>query len=448
MTTDEHVEVQMAGRPPLRVRLHAAAPFGWWPALCIALVALVDRVEYNLMAGALPAIQRELGFGDTAGGAIATAAALAGVILLIPAGRLADRGRRTWAMATVVAVWSLLTLGSGLVMSYAMLFAVRVLLGGAGLLYNPAASSLLADYFPGGSRSRAFSLERFGYFAGQPVGIIVGGALAEAYGWRTMFFLIAVPGMIVAMLCLSLREPMRGTGDRIELLRTGETAPVMPVTTAAPPRGPVLKEMRDLLGIRTLRAVVAGLGTLFFGLGGLMFWLPTFYQRTFDMPSGMAAGLAGGVGLLGMIVGSLLGARLGDRGHLTRPGWRVALGAGGLMVGGLSLAGSVAILVLPVQLACLAVSSIAFLVAIPALTAATADVVPAARRGMGFALLQFLVSLAGAAGPLLVGAFSDATGSLRAAYAILAVPLLAGALLAYRGRTSFDADRQAALAQR
>ena len=59
----------------------------------IALVAFIDRVEFNLVAGALPAIQDHFGFGDTLAGAIPTAAAVAGVVLLLPAGRLADTGR-------------------------------------------------------------------------------------------------------------------------------------------------------------------------------------------------------------------------------------------------------------------------------------------------------------------------------------------------------------------
>ncbi|MEV0585384.1 MFS transporter [Nonomuraea sp. NPDC050310] len=437
MTADEHVDIPVAGRAPLRVRLDSAAPFGWWPAVCIALVAFIDRVEFNLMAGALPVIQRELGFGDTAGGAIASAAAVAGIVLLIPAGRLADRGRRTWIVAAVVGVWSLLTLGSGLVTTYAMLFAVRVVLGGAGLLYNPAGSSLLADYFPGSSRARAFAMERFGYFAGPAGGVIAGGALAGLYGWRTMFFLVAVPGLIIALLCLTLREPARGTGDRIELLRSGEQPKEQPVT----PSLPIRRELYGLLSIRTLRAIVIGLSTLFFGLGGLMFWLPTFYARTFGLPAGAASAIAGGVGLAGMIAGALVSARLGDR-------WahrRVTLGAVGLLIGALSLAASVAVPVLGVQLLFLGVANFGIMLAIPALTAAVADVVPAARRGLGFALSQFVVSLAGAFGPLLVGAASEATGSLRVAYALLAVPLVLGALLTLRGRSSLEADRRAAL---
>src|SRR5690349_24880888 len=103
------------GKPPVTVVRGAAAPFGWWPAICIALVALVDRIEYNLLAGALPAIQREFGFDDGQAGAIATAGAIAAIVLLLPAGKLADTGRRSWTVAAVVAVWALLTVGTGLV---------------------------------------------------------------------------------------------------------------------------------------------------------------------------------------------------------------------------------------------------------------------------------------------------------------------------------------------
>ena len=65
------------GRAPVTVDLRRAAPFGWWPAIVIALVAFIDRVEYNLVAGALPAIQDHFDFGDTLAGAIPTAAAIA-----------------------------------------------------------------------------------------------------------------------------------------------------------------------------------------------------------------------------------------------------------------------------------------------------------------------------------------------------------------------------------
>ncbi|MET7400824.1 MFS transporter [Dactylosporangium sp. NPDC005572] len=431
-----------AGRAPVRVRVGAAAPLGWWAAVCVALVACIDRVEANLLAGALSQVQEEFGFGDAAAGAIPTASAVAGILLLIPAGRLADTGRRGRIIAGVVAVWAVLTLGSGLATGYAMLFALRVALGGAGQLYNPPASSLLADYFPPGSRARAFGLERAGYFTGLPIGVLAGGALAEAFGWRLAFVLIAVPGLVVALLCLTIREPVRGIGDHIGRLQQ-RTAPAVH-QEIEPDATPVPQQIRQLLRIRTLRVVVAGLTIMFFGLGGLYFWMPSFYQRRYDLDEAAAAAVTGGVGLVGIVLGMLLGSRLGDRYHGRRPGWRLTLGGTALFVGTAGLAGSLLMPALAAQSALYLVANAGFSAAIPNLTAANADIVPAHRRGMGFAVLQLVVTLGGAAGPWLIGLASDATGSLTEAFAVLLVPLGIGAWVIVRGRRHFDADVQAA----
>ncbi|WP_155371256.1 MFS transporter [Catellatospora vulcania] len=458
------------GRPPVRVTRGRAAPFGWWPAVCIALVALIDRIEYNLLAGALPAIQREFGFDDGAAGAIATAGAIAAVLLLLPAGRLADTGRRTWTVAAVVAVWAVLTLGTGLAGSYAMLFGVRVLLGAAGQLYNPPSSSLLGDLYPGPSRARAYGLERAAYFAGLPIGVIAGGALAKAYDWRTGFFLVAIPGAVIAVLMLTVREPVRGVGDRLSSWyadpATATAAGSLPaggaepaagggaVDAAAPAALPgtgsaglsgLVAQVRELWAIRTLRSVVSGLSILFFGLGGLFFWMPSFYQREFGLDEAAAAAVGGGAGLVGILAGIGLGSWLGDRGHGRRPGWRVLLGGWSLLFGTVALAGAVAIGPFVPQVVCFGLANVGFAGAIANLTAANADVVAASRRGLGFAVLQSVITLGGALGPWLIGEASDATGSLRLAYAVVIAPLVVGSLIVLRAWRSYDADAAAAL---
>ncbi|GAA3194462.1 MFS transporter [Dactylosporangium siamense] len=439
-----------AGRPPVAVRPTATAPLGWWPAICVALVAFVDRVEYNLLAGVVPQIQAEFGLSDKAVGAIPTAGAIAGVVLLLPAGRLADTGRRNWIIAAVVGVWAVLTLGTGLAGSYALLFGIRVLLGAAGQLYNPPASSLLADYFPPGGRARAFGLERLGYFVGLPVGVLVGGALAQAVGWRHAFLVVAVPGAVIALLCLTIREPVRGLGDRIGALAAGTAGPAEVRAPAV--RVPMLRQLRELLQIPTLRSVVAGLTIMFFGLGGLFFWMPTFYQRQFGLEEAAATGIAGGVGGMGIVLGVIVGGRYGDRFHGQRKGWRMVLAGTALFIGALGLAVAALVPVLPVQIAGYFVANAGFSAAIPNLTAANADVVPAFRRGLGFAVLNAVVTLGGAAGPFLVGVASDAlggdsgAGSLRGAFTVLLLPLGVGAWIIRRGGRTFDADIQRATA--
>jgi MFS family permease len=427
------------GQPPVTVRRGAGAPFGWWPAICVALVAAIDRIEYNLLAGALPTIQREFGFSDAEGGAIATAGAIAAIVLLLPAGKLADTGKRTWTISVIVAVWALLTVGTGLAGTYATLFAVRVLLGAAGQLYNPPASSLLGDLYPGPGRARAYGYERMAYFAGLPIGVIAGGALAQTVGWRTGFFLVAVPGIVIALLVLTVREPVRGVGDRLSRWYDG-TPPVEPRATAAA-TVPMRAQLAALLRIRTLRSVIIGLSILFFGLGGLFFWMPSFYAREFGLAEASAAAVGGGAGLVGIVAGILTGSWLGDRRHHDR----VAIGGWSLLFGTVFLAGAVSVPVLVPQAICFTLANAGFAGAIANLTAANADVVAAHRRGLGFAVLQMLVTLGGALGPWLIGLASDATGSLRWAYSVVLLPLVVGSLIVFRGHRTYRQDAAAAL---
>ncbi|WP_328475266.1 MFS transporter [Actinoplanes sp. NBC_00393] len=440
--TDESEQIRQVtaypGRPPVAVRRGAGAPFGWWPAICVALVAAIDRIEYNLLAGALPTIQEEFGFSDSAGGAIATAGALAAIVLLLPAGKLADTGKRTWTISAIVAIWALLTVGTGLAGTYATLFAVRVLLGAAGQLYNPPSSSLLGDLYPGPGRARAYGYERMAYFAGLPIGVIAGGALAQTVGWRTGFFLVAVPGIIIALLVLTVREPVRGVGDQLSRWYNDSTAAEQqaPGQTA-----PMRAQLVSLLQIRTLRSVIIGLSILFFGLGGLFFWMPSFYAREFDLPEASAAAVGGGAGLVGIVAGILIGSWLGDRHHQQR----VAIGGWSLLFGTVFLAGAVSVPMLAPQAVCFTVANVGFAAAIANLTAANADVVAAHRRGLGFAVLQMLVTLGGALGPWLIGLASDATGSLRWAYTVVLLPLVVGSLIVFRGQRTYRQDAAAAL---
>ncbi|MBM9459196.1 MFS transporter [Nocardioides sp. zg-536] len=420
------------------------APFGWWPAIVIALVAFIDRVEINLIAGALPAIQDHFGFSDTVGGAIPTAASIAAAVLLLPAGRLADRAPRVGTIAIVVLIWSLCSVLSGLASTFFIFFLVRIAIGAAGQLYNPPASSLLADYYPNRSRGKAYGFERAGYYMGLPTGVIVGGAVAEALDWRAVFFIAAIPGLVVAALVLTLKEPRRGLGDAIDRLRAQRGAPdagEAPVEEHAALTGStagLLAEARSLLKVTTLRGVIAAQAILALGVAGLFYWLPTFLERLEGLDTDAASGLAGGVGGTGIVIGIIIGSRLGDRRETS--GWRIKLSTVCLLVGAIGLSLAVLLPGVGLRMTMVAVACAGFAGAMPNLTAAAANVVPAANRGMGFALLQFLTTLGGAFGPLLVGAMSDLTGGIGNGMLFLIPPLFISVLCLWLVRDTYDAD--------
>ncbi|MFG2004867.1 MFS transporter [Spirillospora sp. NPDC048911] len=409
------------------------APFGWAPLVVLFIVGLVDRIEHNLLSGVLPAVQKEWGFSDTAAGSIPTAAALAAAVVCLPAGYLADRLNRTRLIAVVVLFWAIATLGSGLATGFVTFYLMRVLLAAAENIDNPAAGSLLADYYPPASRATAYGLTRATTHLGG-IGTLLGGVLAEAFSWRTAFLVMVVPGVLTALLVWLLREPRRCELDR--LVAGGDASPSPPALK--PP--PFWRQVRQVLAIPTLVFVCAGLSLLTLGLAGIFYWLPTLMVRTLGAGTGTAGALSGLIPVVGTLIGTLVGSWLGGKWHGTRKGGRLLAGGGGITAGSLVLAVALSMESI-VSLAALVLLSCSLMaIAIPNMTACLADVVPAASRGLGFAVLQLLITGGSAFGSLVVGIASDQLGSLLAGMYVLVIPTVAGGLLTLRARTSFERD--------
>jgi MFS family permease len=405
------------------------------PALVLVSVALLDGMEANFIPGVLSLLQDEWGFGDTAAGAIPTAMSIAGLLVMLPAGYLTDRRPRTRLLAIVVASWSVLTIASGLAVAFWMFFATRVLLGAAAHIDNPAAASLITDFYPPESRARVFALQRAAGYIGLALGVAIAGVLGEAFGWRAPFFVMTVPGLVVAALVWRLREPPRGGlelgGDEI-------------ATALATGRAALVADLRAIRAIASLRSIFAGVAVAFAGFNGLGYWLPSFWEREFDLSEGEAAALTGGLALVATIAGSWAGGVLGDRWHARGPTGRIDLAGRALLVGGVLLAIGLALGVLAIQVPVLIVAAVFLIAGMPNYAAAVADVLPARRRGIGFALFTFLVTVSSALGPLLVGVVSDLSDSLQVALVVGALPCIPGALVLLRARRTIEADIAAA----
>jgi MFS family permease len=155
--------------------------------------------------------------------------------------------------------------------------------------------------------------------------------------------------------------------------------------------------------------------------------------------------MTGAIGLAATVGGSVAGGLLGDRWGGDDAARRVALAGTGLAVGGAVIVAAVSVPVLPLQLLLLVVGAAAVVSAAPNLAATIADVLPAHRRGLGYAVFTFVIVAGGALGPLLIGALSDATGSLRAAFVGGLLPVVPGGLLVARSRRWVAVDRAAAV---
>jgi MFS family permease len=416
-------------------------------------------MDQGLVPGTLSLLQDKWGFSDTLGGAIPTAALVVGFLALVPAGWMADHLRRTRVLTIVVASWALLTVASGLAVSFVTFFVVRMALGGASHVDNPVSSSLLADFYPPLARGRVFAVQRLSFVVGTGIGIGIGGAIGEWVGWRWAFLAVVVPGLVVATLVATLHEPVRGAMDDVDLsagdggveVHESPAAILEEIEDTAPhlDRAGVreyLREFAGVLRIPTVRTVYLGLTVTVLGFNGIAYWLPSYLERDFDLSESGAAAVTAVVAVTAGLLGAFLGGTIGDRAESARAGSRIRVTGFALLVGAVLLLAGFAIQVLVVTAVIVGAGATLLSFAFPNMAAAAADVLPARRRGTGFAMFGFLLTLGSALGPLLIGAISEITGSLQLAIMLAVLPALPGALVVLRGRSTFAADATAAKA--
>jgi len=223
----------------------------------------------------------------------------------------------------------------------------------------------------------------------------------------------------------------------------------------------VIDRLRSVLSIRSLRYIILGQMLLFSGFAGLFSWVTIYLQRVFALEAGPASGITGGVGLLGLLLGGALSSRIGDRGVGKRKAWRITVGAVSLLISALSVLIFIIVPILALDVALFFVINFFNLLALANLGAATADVIPASKRGTGFAIAQFLITIGSSTGALLVGSISALVISLigqgetvstlqtgvRVGLSVLVVLLGGGAVVLFRARSTFEADAAAALAE-
>jgi predicted MFS family arabinose efflux permease len=256
----------------------------------LVLVYAVNFIDRNILAVLLQPIKEELGVSDTAMGfltgfAFAVFYTFAG----IPIARLADRGSRRTVMAVGLAFWSLMTAASGLARSFAQLAVARVGVGIGEASATPAAHSLLSDYFPPERRTRAIAIYNTGASAGVLFGLLLGGWLQQAFGWRVAFAVVGLPGLAIALLVrVTVAEPARGGSEG--LVDAGD----------APSARETLRHLACLPSFRHL-ALAAGLYAM--TAYGVISWAPTFMIRVHELgyaevgtTLGLAIGIGGGAG--------------------------------------------------------------------------------------------------------------------------------------------------------
>jgi predicted MFS family arabinose efflux permease len=256
----------------------------------LAIVYMFNFVDRQILAILLPQIRDEFGTSDAYLGFLSgTAFALFYVTLGVPIAQYADRCNRRNLIAASVALWSAMTALSGLAANIWHLTAARIGVGIGEAGCSPPAHSMISDYFPPEKRSTAMGFYTLGISAGIMTAYLAGGWVAQNIGWREAFFVVGIPGLILAAIVrFTVQEPKRGAS---ESRATGLEQPRL------------IEVVRFLAARRSFihMAIAAGLST-FVGYSVIGF-LPSFMVRSFNMELaelgrwlGLILGISGGAG--------------------------------------------------------------------------------------------------------------------------------------------------------
>jgi MFS family permease len=213
---------------PARSSAHVGGAYAWYVLAVLTFVYAFSIIDRQILTILAPFIAADLGFTDAQIGLLyGTAFALFYVLFGIPLGRLADTWIRTRMIAIGLAVKSMMTALSGFANNFAQLGAARVGVGVGEASASPAAYSLLSDWFPREKRATALAIYSSGIYIGAGVSLVIGGWVVANWsrafaggiaplgleGWQAAFLAVGLPGLLLAVLVATLREPQRGQVD-------------------------------------------------------------------------------------------------------------------------------------------------------------------------------------------------------------------------------------------
>jgi len=277
--------------------------------LILLLAYIFNFIDRQIIGILAVPIKAELALSDTQlslMGGIAFALFYSG--LAIPIAWLADRKSRVNIIAVSVALWSLFTAACGLAQNFWHLFLARMGVG-IGEAGGVAPSyALVSDYFPRAKRARALAFFSLGIPIGSALGVFFGGWIASHLDWRSAFLIVGLAGLPAALLVkLGISEPVRGGHDSVDG-SASEAAPPFPVVAATLARTPSFW----LLSFGAASGSILGYG--------LIFWLPSFFSRSFGLELIEVSWFYGSIVLVGGMAGTWLGGWFGDRVGPANPG--------------------------------------------------------------------------------------------------------------------------------
>ena len=409
-----------------------------WFAFAMTLALMViDYVDRQVIVSLFPYMKADWGLSDKQLGALVSVVSVTVAFGALPVALFADRSSRVKSIAAMAGAWSLATISCMFTRSYGTLLAARAFVGLGEAGYGAVGAALIASHFPARLRGALMA----GFFAsasiGSVLGVMLGGLIAARWGWQAAFGVVGVPGLLLALLYLTVRD-----------YRTVALTPRLDAATRS--TGSVARSIvQALLRSRTMLWVCIGGAAQLVVVSALWSWLPSFLNRVHGIAPDRAAVQAAGVVLAGALGSVIWGAAI-DRAGARRPRRKlVAMALLCLVAMGLLMAAFAApllglALAPPAQLTLIVIGGFVMTCTVGPVSAVVIDVIHPGVRATGASVLALFQNLFGlAAGPFIGGLLSDALG-LGAALALTPAFAIVAALAFLQAMRHYETDLQCA----
>ena len=399
----------------------------WFAFVMAFLLMVFDFMDRQIVVAMFPALKAEWGLSDKELGALTAVVSITVAVFAFPIALLADRWSRVKSIAVMAAVWSLATIACGLSRSYGQLLAARAVIGLGEAGYGAAGGALLTSMFPAARRATVVGGFLAAAVVGSVLGVALGGVITARWGWQAAFGVVGLPGLVLAILFLLVRD-----------YRT------VPLTDPEARRLGVRGVLRGLLGPRTALLCYAGGALQLLTVSTIYVWLPSYLNRFHGLPTdkaGLVTALVLVLGSVGIVLWGYVADRVGD----SNPQRKLMVPAACLVVAacccrwrfGAMQPGSL-------QFVVIAAGGFMMTAASGTVPAAAIDVIHPGLRATGAAMVAVVQNLFGlAAGPLITGVLSDAFG-LVTAFTIMPLFCLASAAVLMVGTRFYAAELNAA----
>jgi len=405
---------------------HRPAPrrYAWSVFAVIFALMVVDYVDRQVVVSMFPHLKAQWELSDSQLGALVSIVSITVALGAVPLSLLADRWSRVKSIFLMAMVWSLATIAAAFAGSYAQLIGARSVVGLGEAAYGTVGAALLASLFPPRMRSTVLGAFLAAGMLGSVVGVMLGGFIAERWGWQAGFGAVGIPGLFLAFVFLLTVRDYK----TVALPVGGASGSKSRLTARA--------VVAELLRPRTALVTCIGAGLNLLVVSTIWAWLPSYFNRFYGLAPDRAGFKTGIVILIGG-VGALLWSVVADRLSARFPRARLVVPAIAAVMTTVLMTGAFAGFPPgPMQFGLIIVGGLVMAGSVGPTDAVVIDVIHPALRATGVSVLSLTRNLFGlAGGPLLAGALSDAYGLQFAMSVVPLFGLLAAALYMVAART-------------